>query len=138
MVLNTEKTRMLAKAASKRKANSGPSATDAPTPIDGPPAATFVPSPSVPAPVGQKQKGVVEATASEDEDTCTGLVFKRQRVATTTVPALSASDDRTPSFRENPPSVYSPRDIVGHEGEGENVPADAPSAHPAADLPTFL
>jgi len=138
MVLTAEKRRMLAEGASKRKAGAGPSVADALAPVYDPPAATFVPSPSAPAPVGQRKKGVVEATASKDKDTCTGLVYKRQRVANAVVPAHSASDDCAPSFRENPPSASSPWDIVMHEGEGKSAPTDALGAPPAADLPTFL
>jgi len=83
MVLNAEKRRMLAEVAFKRKAGVGLS-------VDAPPALISAPSPSAPAPVDLRQKGVIEATAFEDEDTCSGLVFKRKRVVDLAVPAQSA------------------------------------------------
>jgi len=61
---------------------------------------------------------VVEANASEDEDTCSGLVFKRKRKFDVAGPANSASDDRSPSFREHPLSASSPCDLVVQEGGG--------------------
>jgi len=67
---------------------------------------------------------VVEAIASEDEDTCYGLVFKRKMGADVAVPANSASDGRASSFRENPPNVSSPRDLVVREGRGRRVPLE--------------
>jgi len=106
MVLNTEKKRMLAEAASKLKASVDPS--------EALPAPSF----SAPAPAYLRQKGMVEATASEDEDTCTGLVFKRKRGADVAVSMHSLPDGCAPSFRENPPSASSPRDLVVHEGRG--------------------
>ena len=115
MVRNTENRRQLAEVALQRKAAPGPSDADAPT------AAANAPSPSTPAPVDHRQKGVVEATAFEDEETCSGIVFKRKRKADAAVPANLASGDRAPSFRENPPSAYSPCDIVVHEGGGEST-----------------
>lgn len=96
------------------------------------------PSPYAPTPVDLRQKGVVEATASEDEDTCSSLVFKRKRVADVAVPAQSASDGCASSFKENPPSASSPCDIVVHEGGGETAPGGDHSAPPAVELPAFL
>jgi len=138
MVLNEEKRRMLTEVASKRKAGAGPSDADASTPIDGPPTTTSTPSPSAPAPVDLRQNGIVEATASEDEDTCSGLVFKRKKGADVAVPGHSASDDRAPSFRENLPSTYSPRDMVVHEGGGESATRGDSDAPPTGELPAFL
>jgi len=115
MVLNTEKRKQLAKVAFQRKVAPGPSVADASA------AAASAPDPSAPATVDHRQKGVAEATASEDEDICPSLVFKRKRNADVAVPANSASDDRAPFFRENHPSASSPRDIVVHEGEGESA-----------------
>ena len=111
MVLNVEKRKMLAEAASKLKNGVGPS--------NAPPAPTPATSPSASTPADLRQKGVVEATASEDEDTCTGLVFKRKRGVDVTVSAHSVSDGCAPSFRENPPSASSPRDLVVTKTEGE-------------------
>ena len=101
-------------------------------------AATTTLSPSAPASVDHRQNGVVEATASEDEDTCSGLVFKRKRVVDVTAPTHLASDDRAPSFGENPPSVSSPRDIVVHEGGGKSASGGDHGAPPAVDFPAFL
>jgi len=62
---------MLAEAASKLKAGDGPSnALPAPIPV---------PSLSASTPADLRLKGVVEATAFEDEDTCSGLVLKRKK-----------------------------------------------------------
>jgi len=107
MVLNTEKRRQDAVAA-QLKAALGPSA----------------PGPSAPAPVDQRLKWVAEVTevaASEDEDTCSGLVFKRKRKADAVVPVPSGLDGRAPSYREHPPSVSFPRDIVVQKGMGESA-----------------
>ena len=60
----------------------------------------------------------MEATASEDEVICFGLVFKRKKVADVAILAESASDGRASSFRENPSSASSPRVMVVHEGRG--------------------
>jgi len=88
MVLNAEKKRQLAVVALQLKAAPGPSPDDASAP------ATSAPGPSAPALVEQRQKGVTEAAASEDEDTCSGLVFKRKRKVDVAVPTNSGSDDR--------------------------------------------
>ena len=115
MVLNAEKRRQLAEVALQRKVAPGPSDANASTPV------ASALGPSAPAPVDHRQKGVAEAIASEDEDTCSGLVFKRKRKVDVALPTNSASDDRAPSFRENPPSASSPRDIVGQESGGESA-----------------
>jgi len=95
MVLNAEKRRQLVEVALQRNVAPGPSDADASTPV------ASAPGPSAPAPVDHRSKGVAEATASEDEDTCSGLVFKRKRKVDVVVPANSASDDHAPSYREN-------------------------------------
>jgi len=82
MVLNVEKRRELAVVALQLKAASGPSIVDASAP------ATSALGPSAPALIDQRQKGVVEATTSEDEDTCSGLVFKSKRKGETAVPSF--------------------------------------------------
>jgi len=71
-----------------------------------------LPDPAALAPVDQRLKGVVEITeaaAFEDEDICSGLVFKRKRKADVAVPAPSGLDGRAPSYREHPPSASSLR-----------------------------
>ena len=110
MVLNAEKRRKLAEVALQRKAAPDPSVADASAPVA-----------SAPAPVDHRHNRVAEATASEDEDTFLGLVFKRKRKADVAVPAASYSDDRAPSFRENPPSASSPRDLVVPKGGRESA-----------------
>jgi len=108
MVLNVEKRRQLAVVAGQMKAAPGPSA----------------PGPSAPAPTDQRLKGVAEVAEvvpSEDEDTCSGLVYKRKRKVDVVVPALSGLDGQTPSYREHPPSASSPCDIVVQEGRGESA-----------------
>ena len=112
MVLNVEKRRQLVEVALWRKAAPSPSNVDALAPV----ATIFAPSPYAPTLVDHRQKGVVEATASKDNDTCSGLIFKRKRAADVAIPAHSASDDSAPSFRENPPSASSPRVPRCHEG----------------------
>ena len=73
---------------------------------------------------------------TDDEDTCTGLVFKRQRVGETVTPSPSISGG-TPTFRDNPPSASSPRQLVVNEGGGESAPGgqEMPST---SELPTML
>jgi len=90
MVLNTKKRRMLVEAASRLKAGVGPS--------DAPLAPIPIPSASAPAPTDLRLKGVVEATASKEENTCSGLVFKRKRGVDAVVPAQSGSEGRASSF----------------------------------------
>jgi len=107
MVLNVEKRRQLVVVALQLKVALDPSA---PT--------TSAPGPSAPAPVDQRQKGVAEVATSKDEDTCSGLVFKRKRKVDAVIPSPSGSDDRAPSYREHPSSASSPRDFVVQEGRG--------------------
>jgi len=83
------------------------------------------------------KRGLVEATTSEDEDTCFGLVFKRKQIADVAIIAHSASDDRASSFGENPPSASSPRDIMVHEGGGESSFGGDHGTAIAADLLAF-
>ena len=69
-VLNAEKRRQFAVVALQLRVAHGPSVADASAPV------TSTPGPSTPAPVDKRQKGIAEAAAFEDEDTCSGLVFK--------------------------------------------------------------
>jgi len=77
-------------------------------------------------------------TASEDEGTCTCLVFKRKRAADVVDPSLSTSNGHAPSFKENPPSASSPRDLMVLEGGGESAPRGDHGTPPVVDLPVFL
>jgi len=105
------------------------------TPGVPPTLTTSAPHPTEPAPVDDRQKGVV-AVNSDDEDTCTSLVFKRQRVEEVVVPSPSASGG-TPTFKDNPLSASSPCQLVVHEGAGENAP-EAQQVPSAPELPTLL
>jgi len=116
MVLNVEKRRHLAAVTAQMKTTPGRSA----------------PGPSAPTPIDQRLKGVaevVEVAPSEDENTCSDLVFKRKRKVDDVVLVPSGSDGQAPSYRECPPSSSSPRDIVVHEGRGR-VPRGVTMATP--------
>jgi len=100
-----------------------------------PTSTTHAPHPTEPAPVVDRQKGVV-AVNSDDEDTYTGLVFKRHRVGEVVVPSPSAYGG-TPTFRDNPPSASSPCQLVVHESARESAP-EAQHVPSAPKLPTLL
>jgi len=95
MGFNKYKKKKLADLLAKRRAAT--SATPAPQPID-------------PAPAVDGQRGVV-AFETDDEDTCTGLVFKRQRVGEAVAPSASASGG-TPTFMDHPPSASSHSNLL--------------------------
>jgi len=67
IVLNAEKRRQLAEVALQRKVAPSPSDANASAPADAPTTTISAPSPSAPAPIDHRQKGVVEATASEEK-----------------------------------------------------------------------
>jgi len=69
----------------------------------------------------KKLKAVAEVAPSEDEETESGLVFKRKRKADTVSLCLQTQIGRAPSYRESPPSASSSRDIAVHEGRGESA-----------------
>jgi len=138
MVLITEKRRTLVEAASKLKVGVCLSDAKVVAPANAPLMPIPAPNPSIPAPADLRQKGVVEAAAFEDEDIYYGLVFKRKRGVDAAVSAQSALDGRASSFRENPPSASSPRDLVVHEDGGESSLRGDFVVPPAAELPTFL
>jgi len=121
MGFNKDKKKKLVELLAKRKtAAAGVGTSSLTTP---PPSAISAPNTTKPAPVDNRQKGVVAvAVDSEDEDTCTSLVFKRQRVGEAVAPSHSASGGLTPTFRDNPPSGSSPRHLIIHEGGGESAP----------------
>jgi len=104
----------------------GPSAPD-----------TYAPDPSAPSLIDQRRKGVVEATTSEDKDTCSGFIFKRKQKAKVAVLVPSGSDDRAPTYKEHPPNASSPRDLVVQEGRGESALGGDRGAPPTG-LPAFL
>ena len=60
----------------------------------------------------KKLKAVAEVAPSEDEETCSWLVFKRKRTDVTAISVHSASDDWAPFYRDFPPSPSPPRDIA--------------------------
>jgi len=106
MVLNAKKRWMLVEATSKLKVGASPSNANTAAPADAPFAVISAPNPYAPAPADLRQEGVVEAIASEDEDTCSDFVFKRKRVANVAAPAQSASNGCASSFREPPKCLF--------------------------------
>jgi len=108
MVFNAEKRRQLDAVATQMKATPGPSTAGL----------------SAPPPIDQRLKGVVEVAKVapfEDEDTCSGLIFKRKHKADVVVTTLSDSDGQASSYREHLPSASSPCDIAVQEGRGESA-----------------
>jgi len=101
------------------------------------PSSSVAPSsqPTNPAPAVVELRGVV-AVESDDEHTCTSLVFKRPRGSETMVPSASASAG-TQTFMDHPPSASSPLQVVALEGGGEIAPEgqEMPSTSP---LPLLL
>jgi len=79
MTLNAERKKKLVDLLDKRRAAIVDVGTSTPTTLPSP--ATYALNSSAPAPV-DKLKGVVVETSSKDEDTGSGLVFKRHRVMT--------------------------------------------------------
>jgi len=135
MGFNKDKKKKLAELLAKRRA--APAGVGTSTPITPPTSATSAPITTEPAPI-DRQKGVVVMTVdSEDEDTCTGLVFKRLRVGEAAAPSHFASGGLIPVFRDNPPSASSPRDLIVHENGGEIAPEDCPMP-PAPKLIALL
>jgi len=135
MVLNAEKRNKLVELVTHRKVALADAGTSAPA--STPPPAASAPNSPVPAPVDNRRKGVVVATGSKDEDTCTGLIFKRQRVDDVVAPSHSASDGHAPSFRDNPPSASSPRELIMHEGGGESAAGGDQAPH-MVEVPAIL
>ncbi|KAK7332477.1 hypothetical protein VNO80_29229 [Phaseolus coccineus] len=87
--------------------------------------------------IADKSKRAAPVEVSDDEDTCSGLVFKRKRVGTATE-VSSATEGHPSSFREHPPSASSPPEpILTIEGGGESAPSSdqMPSA---PELPSLL
>jgi len=133
MVFNEEKRNKLAELIVCRQValtGAGGSAPTSPLPIVAPSQDSLGPA------LGDKRKGVVRAIESEDENTDTGLVFKRPRVGVTTT-SLSATDGHAHSFRDNPPSASSPRGLLTLEGGGESAPG-RDQVPPAPELPAIL
>jgi len=130
---NKDKKKKLADLLAKRRAAAVGEGTS--TPIAPSASATPFPQPIGPTLVVDGQRGVL-AVETDDEDTSTGLVFKRQRVGEVVVPSASASGG-TPTFMDHPPSTSSPLQLVVHEGGGESAPEgqEMPST---SQLPMFL
>ncbi|KAK7342256.1 hypothetical protein VNO80_25201 [Phaseolus coccineus] len=87
--------------------------------------------------IADKSKRAAPVEVSDDEDTCSGLVFKRKKVGTATE-VSSATEGHPSSFREHPPSASSPPEpILTIEGGGESAPSSdqMPSA---PELPSLL
>ena len=89
MSFNKDKKKKLANLLAKRRTAAAGVGTS--TPRTPPTSATSALNTNVPAPVDDRQKGVVVV----DSDTCTGLVYKKQRVGEAVVPSPSASGGLT-------------------------------------------
>jgi len=127
MGFNNDKKKKLADLLAKLKAAIAGKGTS--TPIAPSTSATPAPHPTEPA------RGVV-VVESDYEETCTGLVFKRQRVGETVAPSTSASGG-TPTFMDHPPSASSPLPLVVYEGGGESA-SEAQEMPSTSPLPMLL
>jgi len=78
---------------------------------------------------GQKLKAMAEATPSEDEETCYGLVFKRKRTDAASNFVHSVSNSRALLYRDFPPNPSLPRDIAVQEGRGESASEEGVHHH---------
>ncbi|KAK7364532.1 hypothetical protein VNO80_13269 [Phaseolus coccineus] len=68
-----------------------------------------------------KLNEMVEVAPSDDEDTCSGPLFKRRRKVVSVPTEHSAADGRAPSQQALPPSPSPPRGIMVQESRGENL-----------------
>jgi len=118
MGFNKYKKKKLADLLAKRRAADAGVGTS--MPIAPSTSTTSAPHPNEPTLIVDRQKGVV-AVETNDEDTCTSLVFKRQRVNEAMAPSASAFGG-TPTFMDHPPSASSPLQLVVHEGGVESAP----------------
>ena len=135
MTHNEEKKNKLVELLAKRRAVAVGVGTS--TPANPPPPATSGPNSFEQAPGDNRLKGVVVAAGTEDEDTSSDLVFKRKRVGDVEAPPHYASDSHAPSFRDNPPSASSSRNLIVHEGGEERAP-EGHQMPPVAELPAIL
>jgi len=117
---NKDKKKKLADLLAKRRAAAA--GANPSTPLTHSSSAAPASHPTNPAPAAIELTGAV-AVKSDDEDTCTSLVFKRPRVGETVAPSASASA-RTPTSMDHPPSASSPLQVVALEGGGESAPED--------------
>jgi len=128
MGFNKDKKKKLPDLLAKRRA----AATEASPSTPLTPSSSAAPAfhPTNPTLVVVELEGAV-AVESDDEDTCTDLVFKRPRVGETAAPSTSAFV-RTPTFVDHPPSASSPLQVVALEGGGESAPEgqEMPSTSP--------
>jgi len=133
MAFNNDKKKKLADLLAKRRAAAAGEGSS--TPIAPSTSTTSALQPINPAPAAIELGGVV-VVESDDEDTCTGLVFKRPRAGETATPSASVSGG-TPAFIDHPPSTSSPLQVVAIEDGGENVPEgrETPST---SQLPLLL
>jgi len=133
MGFNKNKKKKLADLLAKRRAATAGVGTS--TPIAPPSSATSAPYPIEPAPAVDRQKGVV-VVETEDEDTCIGLVFKRQRVGEVVVPSPSVSGG-TLAFRDHPPPPPRTTLLLTRVGERAHLKAKRrlpPSSSPRSSL----
>jgi len=126
MRLGKDKKRKLADLLAKQRA--APTGTSLSIPL--------APSTSAaPAPTAGELMGLL-AVESDDEDTCTGLVFKRRRVGASAVPSASVSAV-APTFIDHPPSASSPLPVVTLKGGGESATRNQETNSPKP-LPLLL
>jgi len=133
MGFNNDKKKKLADLLAKQRATATGEGTS--TPIAPSTSATPAPHPTEPAFTVDRPERVV-VVETDDEETCTDLVFKRSRVGEAVAPSTSASGG-TPTFMDHPPSATSPLPLVVHEGGGESAleGQEMPSTSP---LPLLL
>jgi len=119
MCLSEDKKKKLADLLAKQRA----AATGTSLSITLAPSTSATPAshPPNPAPTTGELRGVL-AVESDDEDTCTGLVFKRPRVGAYAVPSASVSAG-TPTFIDHPLSASSPFQLLPWR-VGERVPLE--------------
>ncbi|KAK7382312.1 hypothetical protein VNO80_01163 [Phaseolus coccineus] len=89
MVLSTDKKKRLADVLNRRNASGSA------------PAGPSSPAGAALEPIAEKSKRAAPVEVSNDEDTCSGLVFKRKRVGTA-AEVSSATEGHPSSFREHP------------------------------------
>jgi len=133
MGFSNDKKKKLADLLAKRKAiavREGTSMPIAPSTSTAP-----APHPIEPASAADRPGGVV-VVDTDDEEMCTGLVYKRSRVGEVVAPSALASGG-SPAFMDHPPIASSPLPLVAPEGGGESAleGQETPSTSP---LPLLL
>jgi len=120
MGFNKDKKKKLADLLAKRRAAAVGEGMS--TPIAPSTSATPAPHPTEPGPVVDRPEGVV-AIEKDNEETCTDLVYKRQRVGEAVAPSTFASGGTRPSWTT--PLAPPPRFKLLFTRVGERVPLKA-------------